>query len=184
MSTLWRPREILNRIRLKYWRLIPYEYRPSNLFYGFKCWLTRPYTTIKGRYLPHTWCDRDQVLLHTAFEILSQFIERECSPGNVDWYSKERPPKIIVNGVEKHIRDEMQELYDWWHLIYNKKYVEEQEKIDEKINSYIYRNNLSDVEKELRNKFFDHACNIEDSIAKEEKEMLMRLVDIYQYMWT
>ncbi len=85
------------------------------MWYRFKCWTWKRYTTIKPRTLPHTWCDRSHLLPHMIFEILSQFIEGECGPdGHVEWYG-EWGHKLESG---KYVRDEMQELYDWWHQDY------------------------------------------------------------------
>jgi hypothetical protein len=56
------------------------------------------------------------------FEILSRFIEEECSPGHIDWEGSGHT--IEVNGVEKNVRVEMQDLYDWWHNVCMKLYEE------------------------------------------------------------
>ena len=103
-----------------YWNRVPYNWRPGQIWYRFKCWAWYRYTTVKPRYLPHTWTDRDDVLPHVMFEVLSQFIERECTPECIDWEASGH--MITVDGVEKNVRQEMQELYDWWHQEYNKDY--------------------------------------------------------------
>lgn len=100
-----------------YWNHWPYDWRPGQIWYRLKCFLWFRYSTVRPRYLPHTWCDRDTLLAHSMFEILSKFIEEECSPGWVEWYG-ENGHKIAVNGVEVYARDEMQNLYDWWHKDY------------------------------------------------------------------
>src|SRR4030042_4189507 len=101
-------------IKQLYWKYWPYDYRPMELWYKIKCWCWHRYTTVKPRYLGHTWCDCDDLLSHTMFEILSRFIEKECSPGNVDWdYDNEHST----------VRAKLQELYDWWHDYYNKQYI-------------------------------------------------------------
>jgi hypothetical protein len=61
------------------------------------------------------------------FEILSQFIEKECSPGNVDWDATEH---------HKAARKEMQELYDWWNNYYNKQYEVDSEAIWKEIEKH------------------------------------------------
>jgi len=43
---------------------------------------------LKIETLDKGWCDRDQVLLHAAFQILVDFIEKE-DPENIDWNSNE-----------------------------------------------------------------------------------------------
>jgi hypothetical protein len=101
---------------------LPYNYRPKEIWYKIKCFVWHRYTTIKSRYLDHTWHDRVAVLPHTMFEILSRFIEGECSPGHVDWEGSGHT--VEVNGETVNVRDEMQRLYDWWHTVYNKEFRE------------------------------------------------------------
>jgi len=101
-------------------------WHPSNLWYSFKCWAWKRFTTIKSRHLPHTWMDRTEVLPYTCFEILEQFIERECSPGNVEWYGEYgHKIEVTLHGgrvVKKYVRDEMQDLLDWWNKQYHGRY--------------------------------------------------------------
>ena len=92
-------------------------WHPSNLWYRFKCWAWKRYTTVKPRWLDHTWCDCTDLLPHTMFEILGRFIEQECSPGCIEWYGEEGCT-ITVNGEDRYVRDEMQELWTWWSDIY------------------------------------------------------------------
>lgn len=98
-DTLW------DKIKYKYYDIVPYNWRPSQIWYRLKCRLWKKYTTYKPRYLSHTWNDRDNILLHMNFEILCQFIEKECSPGYVNWAYDEFH-------IEK--MREMRSLYDWW----------------------------------------------------------------------
>ena len=113
---------ICDAIQYKYWDVVPYDWRPGQIWYRTKCFFWHRYSTIKCRYLPHTWADRTNVLPHTMFEILSRFIEEECSPGHIDWEGSGHT--IEVNGVEKNVRVEMQDLYDWWHNVCMKLYEE------------------------------------------------------------
>ena len=71
----WMKDLIPDWIRYKYYDLVPYEYRPRQIWYVFKCWDWNRYTTVKPRYLGHTWTDRDNLLLHMSFEILSNYVE-------------------------------------------------------------------------------------------------------------
>jgi hypothetical protein len=50
------------------------------------------------------------------FEVLTQFIEEECSPGNVEWYG-EYGHKITIDGKKIYVMDEMLDLYYWWNEI-------------------------------------------------------------------
>ena len=77
-------------------------------WYKFICWLWYWHTTIKPRYVDHTYHDTTSLMPHMMFELLSRFIEEEAD--DAVWYHEYA---TLING--KNIRDEMQELYDWWH---------------------------------------------------------------------
>ena len=93
-------------------------FRLKHLWYRIKCFLWFRYTTIKPRYLDHTYCDVGDLIPHMMFELLSRFIEEDCSPGYRDWYTDYDK----IGGKFK--RDILQDLYDWWHSKYNKEYPE------------------------------------------------------------
>lgn len=200
---------VFERLQGWYWNKIPYDWRPGQIWYRAKCWACHRYTTVKGRYLPHTWVDRSEVLPHTMFEILSQFIEKECSPGIVDWYNKDYGHKIEVNGEEKFVRDEMQELYDWWHNVYNKKYREEQDAIWKEAEQHSPVRNLKPVDREgnevseeeatlyhwdpefateedaeVHQRCMDAFRELEQKRDEELEEMLHRLIRVRRSMWT
>ncbi len=188
------------KIQEIYWSIIPYDYRPSQIFYYFKCLLFKRYNIVKCRYLDCRWHDRDTILAHTMFEILSQFIEKECSTDNIEWYG-EYGSKIIVNGKEKYVRDEMQDIYDWWHKKYNKEYPETEDIWWEKrlqyspemkyVQSEVHKN-CSTVE--FIYKTSDHKYHyqqilqimndLDQHIHKELQDYMHRIVNIMDYMWT
>jgi hypothetical protein len=112
-----------DKIKNYYWQLWPYNWRPLQVWYRLKCLMWHRYTTTRSRYHGHTWVDKTELVPHAMFELLSKFIEQECSPGHVEWYG-EWGHKITVDGEKKYVRDEMQELYDWWHTVWNKEYQE------------------------------------------------------------
>jgi hypothetical protein len=124
------------------------------------------------------------------FEILSQFIEKECSPGNVDWEADEH---------HKAARKEMQELYEWWHQYYNKQYQLDCDTIwneTEKYrpNTYFiprtdgaveWNPQWSDEAKKLAyNDEFKKLQKLETKVEKELEVNLHRLIKIMPYMWT
>lgn len=42
-----------------------------------KCAVWHRYNVVRVRSLPPTWCDRDRLLLHAAFQVLVDFVEKE-----------------------------------------------------------------------------------------------------------
>jgi hypothetical protein len=51
------------------------------------------------------WCDRDEVLLHAAFQVFVDFVEREHPDRTIDWNADE---------VHRHVWKEIKSLYKWW----------------------------------------------------------------------
>ncbi len=184
--------KIVDTVKYWYWDHVPYDWRPGQIWYRLKCFCWNRYTTVKPRYLSHEWHDRVNVLPHMMFEILSQFLEKECGDKcNVDWYCEECPRKILVNGEEVWVMDEMKELYRWWHDYYNKQYELEQSIIHQEIEDYVeehYDGNYldvfsSDCRKEC-NDLYKKLHLLNDRVEDELIERMIRLVKVKDYMWT
>jgi hypothetical protein len=201
---------MLEKIKHWYWRVIPYQYRPSILWYKFRCFIWKRYTTIKPRYLSHVWHDRVDVLPHMMFEILSQFIEQECSPGYIDWEASDH--LVEFNGKSVNVRDEMQELYDWWHTTYMKEYTEVEEILWKEAHKHepIDRfeedefENEEDIPQELKDEKFytweqdfkttedeeiyDRCMMALGNLEHQQNQALLsrmhRLVNLTNYLWT
>lgn len=156
-----------------YHSIIPYNYRPSQLYYRAKCFLWNRYSTVKSRYLPHTWCDRDNLLFHTSMEILSQFLEKECSPGIVNWESDE---------YHAHAMSEMRTIYKWYHEEYMKKMNEGTLFWDDSLipNPLDFSQPLPEGYKKMAH--FSQLAN--EIVEAKKKEMLHRLIEVMPYMWT
>jgi len=174
-------------------------WHPKELWYKFKCWSWYRYTTIKPRSLNyHTWCDRGPLMAHMMFEILSQFIEKECSPGRVEWdYGRE----IIVDGKKKYVRDEMQELYDWWHQQYLKRYVKLEKQFHRAHREHSAAHQLSEFREEGDIFYWEPLYDTPENTARGEallmrlnyleravenalNRRLPRILAIRDYMWT
>lgn len=200
--------KLIDKIKHTYWSIVPYDYRPHNLWYSFKCWAWHRYTTTKPRYLPHTWCDKCCVLPHTIFEIIADFVESECSPGVVDWYASDH--RIVVNGQDKNVRDELQDLYDWWTSIdhnnwpeiYDNELREKWFKLHKQTNqmmdttekpildddgniiAYEWKSNMSEKDKPVFHELMKQIQEIEKEDSKELINKMHRACNIYQYLWT
>jgi hypothetical protein len=152
-------------------------------WYEFKCWLWYRFTTIKPRYLGHTWTDRDELLAHMMFEILCQFIERECSPGDINWYEEDWPDKKVeVDGQEKWARDELQDLYDWWIKGYNDKRLKDEEAKWKEIKREV--GDKINLKNEQYRKMVREISVLERQWEDELNIMLARLLKMRKYMWT
>ncbi len=192
-DTIW------DKIRYKYYDLVDYDHRPAQLWYRFKCWAWRRYTTVKPRYLPHTWVDRRDQLHHMMFEILSQFIERECSPGHVDWEGSGH--MVEVNGEQVNVRKEMQDLYDWWHKVYMKEIPAIEDKLWKEAEPHFPDTEFVPIESSpglcsMESKFkssdseqiyrqkLDEINKLERDTEEELQRRLHRLINIREYLWT
>ena len=51
------------------------------------------------------WCDKDLVMLHACFQLLTDFVEEEISQDIVNWEHNEEI---------KNARKEIDQLYNWW----------------------------------------------------------------------
>jgi hypothetical protein len=61
---------------------------------------------LKIESLSEGWWDRDHLLLHACFQVLSDFVEKEMKPQHYpDWNAS---PET------RQARKEMEDLYSWW----------------------------------------------------------------------
>ena len=200
---------MLEKIQYAYWSIIPHHLRPGQLWYRLKCWVWHRYSTVKPRDLPHTWVDRSHLMPHMIFEILSKFIEKECGEDCfVEWYGDE-PHMIEVDGKQVNVRDEMQDLYDWWHQDYlrNIDHIHDEWHEHRKLHVYNVFTRLTDQtldwadpdydeleeggtqysspEAEIENnRIFAEATARKSAYEAELNSRLHRIINIIPYMWT
>lgn len=170
------------------------KWRFRRLWHKIRYW---NHTTIRARTLPrHGPCDYREQLAHIMFEVLSRFIEEECSPGIRDWYSN--PYTVTIDGVEKNVRDEMQDLYNWWHEQFLKGYPAEEEKLWEMAEKHAPLANVrqengkgvwepvfeSTEDKVAYNNIVHSISELEGNRELELQRRLQRLVNLRLYMWT
>lgn len=187
-------------IKYAYWKIIQYDWRPGQIWYRLKCFFWHRYTTVKPRYLHHTWCDRCELLPHMMFEILAQFIKDECSPGYVQWYGEDGH-KITVNGEEKFVLDEMKDLVAWWDTVWNKEWEEVNDLLWAEAHTHDPTSEWTECDDRPGLSYWDpqfretedgeiwhfcvHAVNkLERMMHKDREERLRRMVAIMPYMWT
>lgn len=179
-------------IRYMYWNIIPYNMRPGQLLYRLKCFCWYRYTTIKPRQLDHTWCDRAELMPYMMFEILSQFLEKECSPGIVDWEASDHG--IMYGGHSRNVQDVMWHLYHWWHKVYLVKNEHEYGQWSEYTQKHTLKLStfdaiwnpeyISDEHKRHAGMLFKRAMKKEVALTKELNENLKYIVDLIPYLWT
>ena len=175
-------------IQYTYWKVFPYGYRPGQLWYRLKCFVWHRYTTVKPRQLDHTWRDRAGLMPYMIFEILSQFLEKECSPGIVDWEGSDH--RIMYGGHSRNVNDVMWHLYHWWHNIYLKKNEHEHGAYhkhfsENTLNDSVFNPVWKSIEDRVHSdKLFNRGSKKEVAMIKQLNENLKYVVDLIPYMWT
>ena len=100
--------------------------------YWFKYQFISPVNVVKIKTLPKgPWVDRDEILLHVAFQVLVDFVERECDnewfalePIDVeknmesykDWDEADMKPMREQLEAQNKSTKEIKDLYDWWKV--------------------------------------------------------------------
>src|ERR1051326_2023089 len=91
----------------------------------------QPSNFLKIETLDEGWCDKDHVLLHACFQLLSDFVEKEMLVNHFpDWNADE---------ATRDARKEIEALYHWWQ---ERKQMEEPKSFDEDYALYIKENEM------------------------------------------
>jgi hypothetical protein len=107
------------------------------------------------------WCDKDEVLICAAFQILVDFVEKEDPEKLIDW---------SWNEDHKNAWDEISSLYKWW----------KEERPSRK-------DPLFDADMDDKEAFLvmcDESTKLEKIWNDEDTRNLHRLIDIRFYLWT
>jgi hypothetical protein len=130
----------------------------------------QPANLLKIESLSDGWRDKDSVLLHACFQLLSDFVEQEMPKYPfINWNIPVDSMNFVIRDVQfntdkteevdpantRDIKKEFEELYAWWQEWKKKDETERRSTFEE-----------------------DHADYL------EENEMLKRLIDLRMYMWT
>lgn len=135
IKVLWMDYNPFHLTKHLYWKCVPHDYRPKEIYYRLKCFFWKRYTTVKGRYLPHTYMDAECILIHSMMEIVCRFVEKEMGYGKLpkkefdEWLAWQKQHNnhrtVVVNGETKHFYDEILEIYHWWLANHEKPYHQE-----------------------------------------------------------
>ena len=130
----------------------------------------QPSNLLKINSLTDGWRDKDSILLHACFQLLSDFVEQEIPKfPHINWNVSSDVSNSVFKGIKftpgsaeendstniRDIKKEFEELYVWWKEWKNKEETKKNSTFEE-----------------------DHA----DYLI--ENEMLKRLIDLRMYMWT
>lgn len=155
-------------------------------WYWLKCAVWHRYNVVRVRTLPPTWCDRDRLLLHAAFQVLTDFVERERPwelyevEQSPDWEKRSggrlAGPSAVFETVRSrylgigHDEEDAREraaawrevalLYFWWKARVT---VEDDDGFDEN---------------------GEYSWDAEERKNEEDTEMLCRLAKVRRVLWT
>ena len=130
-----------------------------------------PANILKIESLPGGWRDKDHVLLHACFQLLSDFVEQEIPKfPHINWNVPANSTNAaMIKGIQfdqnvaeenasagtRDIKKEFEELYAWWQEWKKRDETERKSTFEEEHADYL-----------------------------EENKMLKRLIDLRMYMWT
>ena len=126
------------------------------------------------------WYDKDHILLHTAFQILVDFVEKERPAEIVDWQHDE---------LHRHAWSEISQLYHWW----KEERPNRHDPLDDVTRPSLKE--LFDSEENVivfpeREKYpeycaaMDKSTELENEWHEEDQRNLHRLIDIRPFLWT
>lgn len=130
----------------------------------------QPSNLLKIASLTDGWRDKDSVLLHACFQLLSDFVEQEMPKfPHINWNVSTDVSNSVFKGIEfnsgstgendptntRDIKKEFEELYAWWQEWKKKDDTEKNSSFEEEHADYL-----------------------------KENEMLRKLIDLRMYMWT
>lgn len=105
----------------------------------------QPGNVLRIKTLDEEWCDKDRILLHACFQLLTDCVEEEKLYELTDFEH---------TAVSKKVKKEIDGLYHWW-----KTRVSSEKNV---------QNNENETEEQY----------------KEDNEMLIRLINIREHLWT
>jgi hypothetical protein len=156
--------------------------RIDSSIYFWKCKIFTPYNKLNISSLEPTWNDRDKVLLHAAFQVFTDFIEKEDPFGFINWEATPEHSQAAAT---------MRFLYKWWT----------EERPDRIEYTDLVECPEFSFEADSSGKFFkmieeprpikdawEEACRKQTDLdvlwEKEDQDMLHKLVEIRRFLWT
>lgn len=139
---------------------------------------------LKIHNLEKGWCDKDHVMLHAAFQLLVDFVEKERPDETVYWNSEPE---------HKHTWKEIRSLYKWWtkrwpirnSFLHDKKLKRPPLRFKRVPGADLSQ--LVDYDKkkypEYEKAFKEH-WRLERKWEEEDQRNFHRLVDIRGFLWT
>lgn len=150
-----------------------------------------PHNIQKVESLNRSYCDPREFLLHANFQVLKDYVEKEKALEIIDW---------DWNETHSAVGKEIRHLYYWWTVVYpnrprpyggvfqGRRFVEDEAENDPLGLGTV---DIPGVSGKRMGAFTEeyHEYTLEqdaldEAQMKEEQEMLHRLIDIREYLWT
>jgi hypothetical protein len=134
------------------------------------------------RTLSAGWHDKDEVLLHAAFQLLADFVEQESPDTHIDWSH---------DAVHRRAWKEIRDLYQWWTItrpsrrtpLDDKKIAKPPVRFEKAAGTKLRR--LVDKQKYAAYyRALRQHTRLEQKWHSEDQRNLHRLVNIRQFLWT
>ena len=130
------------------------------------------------------WHDKDEVILHAAFQLLADFMEQESPGKHIDWNH---------DAVHRRSWKEIRDLYQWWKRTRpSRRTPLDSKKITrpplrfEKVVGTKYRRMVTPDKKKYRAYYqaLRRHARLEQKWRSEDQRNLHRLIDIREFLWT
>jgi len=141
-------------------------------------------TRLAIRTLSAGWHDKDEVLLHAAFQLLADFVEQESPDKHIDWSH---------DAVHRRAWKEIRDLYQWWTKtrpsrrtpLDDKRIAKPPVRFEKLAGTKLRRLVTPDKQKyaPYYRALGQHA-RLQQKWHSEDQRNLHRLVNIRQYLWT
>jgi len=130
------------------------------------------------------WHDKDEVILHAAFQLLADFMEQESPDKHIDWSH---------DAVHRRAWKEIRDLYQWWTRkrpsrrtpLESKKITEPPLRF-EKVAGTEFRRIVTPDKKRYRAYYraLRQHARLEQKWRSEDQRNLHRLINIREFLWT
>jgi hypothetical protein len=130
------------------------------------------------------WHDKDEVMLHAAFQLLADFVEQESPGKRINWNH---------NAVHRRAWKEICDLYQWWKKkrparrspLDNKKIAEPPFRFEKIPGTKFYRPVTPDKKKYAAyHQALKQDKRLEKKWRNEDQRNLHRLINIREFLWT
>lgn len=139
---------------------------------------------LRIRTLRAGWHDKDQVMLHAAFQLLADFVEQESPDKHIDWSH---------DAVHRRAWKEIRSLYQWWtRLRPRRRSPLDDKKIAkpplrfEKVTGTKFRRLVTPDKKKYGAYYraLRRDARLEHKWHSEDQQNLHRLINIREFLWT